>query len=97
MNVEFHPLADRELTEAAQFYEARASGLGGRFLDHAERALRLLAVHPELGRPMSASTRSFPVRPFPYSFVYRFISGGLQVLAVAHQRRRPLYWAGRDR
>ena len=29
----FHPEADRELIEAAQFYEARRTGLGDQFLE----------------------------------------------------------------
>jgi len=36
MTVGFHPLADRELTEASQFYEAQTRGLGSRFLDAVE-------------------------------------------------------------
>ncbi|MEZ4585313.1 MAG: hypothetical protein R2909_02810 [Gemmatimonadales bacterium] len=39
MRAEFHPLAARELVEDAEFYEARAKGLGARFLDAVERAV----------------------------------------------------------
>lgn len=51
MKVGFHPLALEELTEAGQFYEGRALGLGRRFLDAAERTAQLLAENPALGSP----------------------------------------------
>ena len=95
MTPEFHPPADLELTEAAQFYEAQAPGLGAGFLDEVERLLHLLTTYPELGRPRSGGVRTIPTRRFPYSLVYTLSAGRLFVLAVAHQRRRPRYWAGR--
>jgi len=95
MTVGFHPLANQELTEAGQFYEGRAEGLGSRFLDAVERAVQLLEAHPELGRPLSKTIRSLPVSPFPYAVVYRAESDRLFV--VAHFRRRPKYWTGRVR
>jgi len=64
MTVGFHPLANQELTEAGQFYEGRAEGLGSRFLDAVERAVQLLEAHPELGRPLSKTIRSLPVSQF---------------------------------
>jgi plasmid stabilization system protein ParE len=91
----FHPLATRELVDAAQFYEARAAGLGGRFLDEVERVVALLEAHPEIGRLAGADIRLFPARRFPYSLVYQVRGAELQVLAVAHHKRRPSYWAGR--
>jgi len=35
----FHPDADTEITEAAQYYEVRKPGLGADFLGEVERAL----------------------------------------------------------
>ena len=97
MTVGFPPLARTELTEAAQFYESRAPGLGARFLDAAERAVHLLERHPDLGPPLSAAIRSIAVPRFPYAVVYRVDADRLFVVAVAHFRRRPKYWAGRIR
>jgi plasmid stabilization system protein ParE len=95
MTSEFHPLASQELTEASQFYEARAAGLGADFLDHVEGLVGLLAQFPDIGRPHAEGVRTFPTRRFPYSLVYQVLGERLLVLAVAHQRRKPRYWAGR--
>ncbi len=93
MIVGFHPLATQELTEAGQFYEGRARGLGARFIDAAEHAVQLLREHPDIGSPASKTVRSFPVARFPYAVVYRVEAERLFVVAVAHFRRRPKYLA----
>jgi len=89
MTVDVHPLAERELTDAAQFYEGQASGLGAAFLNEIERLLTLLAGYPHLGRPTPRAVRMVRARRFPYSLVYQVIDDRLVVLAVAHHRRRP--------
>jgi len=32
---------------------------------------------------------------FPFNILFREISGKIQILAIAHLRRRPSYWLGR--
>jgi len=46
---EFHRLADRELTEATQFYDLENPGLGSSFLKEVDRCLRSIEDHPEAG------------------------------------------------
>jgi plasmid stabilization system protein ParE len=43
----FDPAARRELTEAAEFYDAGDPGLGGAFLDAIERAIKQIQAFPE--------------------------------------------------
>jgi len=95
MRVAFHPLAERELTEAAQFYERAAPGLGGEFLGEFERLTTLVSAYPDAGLGDSQDLRVVHARRFPYSLVYQLSADAVLVLAVAHQRRRPQYW--RDR
>ena len=35
------------------------------------------------------------VRKFPYKVVYRNQQDGIEIIAVAHGKRRPGYWKGR--
>jgi plasmid stabilization system protein ParE len=95
MTVQFHPLAERELNDAARFYEGQATGLGAKFLNEIHRLLTLLAAYPGLGRPTARPLRTVRARRFPYSLVYQVIGDRLVVLAVAPHRRQPRYWAGR--
>ena len=37
--LEFHPAADREVTEAAEFFETQRTGLGDGFVDEFEAGL----------------------------------------------------------
>ena len=47
---EFHRLADRELNEAAQYYELQSPGVGSSFLKEIDRCLQSIEEHPEAGR-----------------------------------------------
>jgi len=93
----FHPDARAELLRAATYYEGQSDGLGGQFIDEAQRVFDLLAESPGLGAPIPSgdSFRRWSLRRFPYHVIYRSNEDALFVLAVAHDRRRPGYWSGR--
>ncbi len=93
--VQYHPLADRELTATAVFYHSQAVGLGADFLGEARHAEQLLIEYPGAGRSLRGELRRFPLRRFPYDLIYEPRGGALWILAVAHQRRKPGYWAER--
>ena len=97
-DVRFHPHARAELLDAATYYEEQAAGLGGQFIDEAQRVADVLAESPGLGAPVRGyeSLRKWPLRRFPYSVIYRAETDGLLILAVAHERRRPRYWSDRS-
>jgi plasmid stabilization system protein ParE len=40
-------------------------------------------------------TRRYMLRRFPFFVVFRELDDRMQILAVAHGRRRPGYWLGR--
>jgi len=46
--IAFHPDAETEVTEAAQYYEVRESGLGADLLVEVERALDQVLTNPEV-------------------------------------------------
>jgi len=96
VSVVLAPEAERDLIDGAIFYGKEANAdLGFAFIAEFERALAVLAAHPELGAPWRALTRRLPLRRFPYSVIYRIKGEELHVIALAHQRRRPGYWSGR--
>jgi len=39
--------------------------------------------------------RRVPVASFPYHVAYLIADERVEVLAIAHDRRRPTYWSGR--
>ena len=58
-----------------------------------ERALLAVAESP-LGFPLlyEPDIRSAKVERFPYRIVYVVIGEDVDVIAVAHAKRRPAYW-----
>lgn len=98
MNVRtsFHPLAERELNDAARFYEATSPGLGRAFLVEAEHCLREVMKHPGSGTRVRNEIRRRLFRRFPYGLLYRIQEGEVRVVAVTNLKRRPFYWAPRE-
>lgn len=96
MNVIFEPAARAEFAEAARWYAAEAGRRQATdFRNEVQRALALLVDHPAMGTPAGLDTRHMAVHRYPYFIVYRADSHALRILAIAHQSRRPGYWAVR--
>ncbi len=94
-SVEFHPEAERELFEAARYYEQQTPGLGEQFLAEIEKVLAVLMAHPEIGASAESGTRRAFTRRFPYGVVYLPSSAPIVIVAIAHLHRRPDYWRRR--
>lgn len=93
--VSFHPAAAQELLEAADFYDLESPSLGAAFLDAVESALAGVAELPASCPIALGNVRKLVVARFPYSVMYSAGDAGIVVSAVAHHRRRPLYWQHR--
>lgn len=93
---QFHRLADRELNEAARYYELESPGLGAAFLNEVERSLRSISQHPEAGTVLRGSVRRRLLRRFPYGILYSIKADHVRVLAIMNLKRRPMYWVGRE-
>jgi plasmid stabilization system protein ParE len=92
----FHPEAEIELMEAFAFYRTEGGDAIARvFLKEVGRVAELLVANPEFGTPVGGARRSYHLRRFPYSLIYRAAADGIRILVVSHQHRRPGYWRGR--
>ena len=67
----------------------------GGFLAELDRAVLQVSSTPERFSEHLLGTRRFLFRRFPYLLVYRVLAEQVQVIAVAHGRRRPGYWEHR--
>ena len=93
--VEFHPLAAGEAQAAERWYRERNEITSGRFQRELARAIERISEQPEAGSPYLAGTRRVLLRRFPFFVVYRVRWDNVQIVAVAHGRRRPAYWQAR--
>lgn len=98
MRVALHPEARSELRSAALWYDERQAGLGDQFVGRISDLIERLAASPEAypiwpGAPAaSTSIRKAHAEQFPYLVAFEVHSEHLLILAVAHAKRRPLYW-----
>ena len=70
MRLEFHPEAERELIEAALYYEVEVPGLGKRFGKEVERIAAILLERPMLGHLIDSELRQFILARFPFTIIY---------------------------
>lgn len=97
MKATFHPDAESDIAEAAEFYEREGSPeLAARFVDEINRAVNLLLTFPGLGTPRANGKKFFPVRVFPYGLLYRPVEDGIYVLVLRRHRRRPRFGVSRN-
>jgi plasmid stabilization system protein ParE len=95
MEIEFHPGAVEELRDATLYYQAQAAGLGERFLSAVEQSLSRVSTFPESFPVVLNNVRQCKVARFPYTIIYRLQVNYIQVIALAHTRRKPKYWTSR--
>jgi plasmid stabilization system protein ParE len=89
------PEAADDVTDARAGYEARAAGLGDRFLDAVGRAVARVEANPRLYGEVADGIRACPTRRFPFVVYYREDAGRVIVIAVRHGRDAPAIWPGR--
>jgi toxin ParE1/3/4 len=97
MSVSLHPLADDELLDAVRYYATVSANTANAFYEQYLQARRLILAAPQLYPVVrSPDIRKHVMQQFPYSVIYRTTTAGvMQVLALAHHKRRPFYWAQR--
>ena len=82
-----------ELTEAAEYYEERAPGLGADLIDEADAAIARVLMFPEAWGRISENYRHCNFRRFPYTIIYVAHSDEeILIISVFHQSREPLSW-----
>jgi plasmid stabilization system protein ParE len=94
--VAFHPAAQAEVEEAAARYEAQRDGLAQEFRSEFEAALRRIVQNPQMYGVELGEFRACLLKRFPYTIFYIDLEDRLWLGAVAHQSRRPGYWARRQ-
>ena len=91
------PEAETELAEAAEWYESKRAGLGVELVAVIDRAFHEIQDAPLVcaqwvpDRPF----RKKVLTRFPYVVFFRVDEHVVEVVAVAHAKRRPGYWLGR--
>jgi toxin ParE1/3/4 len=95
--VVFHPEAEDELRAGIAYYDGQRAGLGADFRAEVEAATIRIGQTPQAFPPYgNQGLRKCVLPRFPYTLFYLELDEVIWVAAVAHQRRRPGYWQGRQ-
>jgi len=92
MRLIYHPEAEAELIDAAEFYEAKLHGLGSDFLDAVDAAVANVSTDPLRHPTCGQEVRRYLMPRFPYALYYRTTAQEIRILAVKHHSRHPDYW-----
>lgn len=95
MRLFFSAAARDELDKAFQFLEQQQSGLGYRFTADVDEALARILNQPLAWHPLGGNFRRCHLRHFRYGVIYRIREERAEILAIAHDSRRPGYWRNR--
>jgi toxin ParE1/3/4 len=91
----FYPAAWEELEAADEWYRQRSPEASVRFLSAVYDGLEKLARRPGSWPTYLSGTRRYILYRFPFSIIYLETFDAIQVIAVAHHRRKPGYWRQR--
>jgi len=87
--------AEREMVQAAQYYNSKVPNLGAEFLHEVKKAVMRLEADPDAAQKVRGDVRRRLIRRFPFGVLYRIDPDEIVILAVMHLSRRPDYWHGR--
>lgn len=96
MRISFNEKALAEAEDAARWYRENGGAVPARaFTQELRRVVELAAMQPGLGAPGLRGTTKLFFKRFPYTLFFRIQESSIRVVAIAHQSRRPTYWAAR--
>ena len=95
IEVSFHPEAARELRAAFLWYFDRNPIVAQSFQAETEHAVEEVLEDPRRWPKWGNSERKYVFPRFPFNLIYRVNLGAVEVVAIAHQKRKPGYWKKR--
>jgi toxin ParE1/3/4 len=93
--LEFHPEARLEAIKAYDWYAERSQNVADAFGDELQDAGKAIHKSPEFWSHYLHGTRRYLMKRYPFVIVYRVSKERIEIVAVAHGRRRPGYWKRR--
>lgn len=93
--VRVHPKAEKEADAAFDHYWEESHMAALRFDDELRDAYRKISFQPLICSPYLYGTRRAFLGHYPLSVIFRERLYDIQIIAVAHTKRRPGYWAKR--
>jgi toxin ParE1/3/4 len=93
--VEVHPDAESDADKAFVWYWERSERAASGFDSELRAAFSALRKTPKIGAPYLCGTRKTTLNRYPYIVIFRELPRKIQIIAVAHAKRRPDFWTSR--
>ena len=93
--VGLHEEALAEAQAAFEWYSARNPAAADAFINELDHAIEQIGQLPNLAGSYVSGTRRYVMRRFPFTVIYREQERIMEVVAIAHGRRKPGYWKDR--
>ncbi len=91
--IQVHPEARSEAKRAFDWYWDRSPSAALEFDDSLRKGYSRIRKNPNVFPPYLHGTRRAIPERYPFSVVFRVRLHNIQIVAVAHAKRRPGYWA----
>ena len=93
--IQLHPEAEQEYLTVISWYGRRSLTAGIRFENTFQQALEKIKESPLRWPVYFDDIRKYTLYRFPFTLFYRHDGEEILILALAHSRRKPNYWAKR--
>ena len=90
-----HSAALEEAEAAVDWYARRSRRAAGIFLDELDLVIDKIRQNPQQYPLYDFGARRMALRRFPFVIVFRSVAAGVEIIAIAHGRRRPGCWRER--
>ncbi len=84
------------MEDAFEWYLLRSRHAAEAFLHDLDHAATLISESPEVWPRYERETHRYILRRFPFDVIYREAGAAIEIVAVAHHKRRPGYWHERS-
>jgi plasmid stabilization system protein ParE len=89
----YHPEASKEIDKVFSWYAMRSTQAADGFYEELFPLVNRVRHQPGLFPVYVHGTRKAVLDCYPFSVVFREFPRKIQIIAVAHAKRRPGYWA----
>jgi len=95
MDFIYHPLAEVEVIQTAEYYQSKVHGLGAEFLDELDKTIEIIGKDPQRWPVRAGNIRRYLLKRFPYIVFYEHTLDTIYIYSVVHHHRHPDYWKDR--
>jgi plasmid stabilization system protein ParE len=96
VEIAIHPEAEAEYEVALGWYFDRSATAANRFETAVNEAIEAIQSHPNMFPLCDQTHRFVMLKRYPFSVIYRVKADSVEVIALAHSKRRLGYWSGRS-